>query len=334
MRIGEPSPCRRPAVGTTRLLRRIRPGVAAAGVTSLLAAGPVAGQQAPSNLRVLPRSISADSLITIMGGFTRALGVGCPHCHVREADSLVFSRDDLPAKSTARRMLALVALLNDSLLAALPTRADPPGRVTCATCHRGLPVPRSLQDSLTIVRRRLGVDSMLAEYRRLRERMLGDGAFDFSEVPLADLGGDLEREQAFADAERVHAFNVELFPQSAFARRQHLAAALVASYRNGVDAGSRRWAELEARYPAAIFRADALESAGRVLIELGTAPAARDLLEHAVTLRADAAGLWTALGDASLAAGDRRRAREAFTRALELDPRRPGVREKLARLGR
>ncbi|MEZ4455903.1 MAG: c-type cytochrome [Gemmatimonadales bacterium] len=313
--------------------RRIRP-LAALGIVVLAGAGLAAAQPAPTNLRVLPPTITPDSLITIMGGFTRALGVGCPHCHVRDGDSLVFNRDDLPAKGTARRMLAMVALLNDSLLPGLSVRADPPGRVTCGTCHRGLPVPRSLQDSLTIVRRRFGVDSMLAEYGRLRDRMLGDGAFDFSVVPLADLGGDLEREGAFDDAERVHARNVALFPQSAFARRQHLGAALVAGYRLGIASGGERWSALASSYPVAVFRADILAGAGNTLLALGAAPAARDLLERSVALRADAAGLWEALGDASLAVGAAARAREAFTRALELDPRRPGVGAKLARVPR
>ena len=33
-----------------------------------------------TNLRVLPRDISRDTLVNMMAGFTRALGVRCPYC--------------------------------------------------------------------------------------------------------------------------------------------------------------------------------------------------------------------------------------------------------------
>ena len=36
----------------------------------------------PTNLQVLPAQITPDSLINVMGGFTRALGVRCAYCHV------------------------------------------------------------------------------------------------------------------------------------------------------------------------------------------------------------------------------------------------------------
>jgi hypothetical protein len=63
--------------------------------------------------------------------FNRALGVECAFCHAP-------SGDVEPARTTARRMIAMVSALNDRL-------ATVRGRVTCWTCHSGQRVPARLE---------------------------------------------------------------------------------------------------------------------------------------------------------------------------------------------
>ena len=63
-------------------------------------------QPAPKNLQVLPKDTTRQQINPIMRGFTRALGVRCPYCHVGEegADmsTFDFASDEKPTKKTAR----------------------------------------------------------------------------------------------------------------------------------------------------------------------------------------------------------------------------------------
>jgi hypothetical protein len=61
--------------------------------------------------------------------FNRALGVECSHCHVPDQ----WLDDSKPPKATARKMVAMVPLLNDKLRGV--------GEVSCWTCHRGQTQP-------------------------------------------------------------------------------------------------------------------------------------------------------------------------------------------------
>src|SRR4051812_18838153 len=77
---------------------RFRFGVAVIGVIALAGSlagqapeAPAGGQRAagpppapPKNLQVLPKDTSAAQVVTMMRGFTTALGVQCGYCHVFE----------------------------------------------------------------------------------------------------------------------------------------------------------------------------------------------------------------------------------------------------------
>jgi hypothetical protein len=73
-----------------------------------------------------------------------------------------------------------------------------------------------------------GVDSVEKAYRALRERYFGRAAYDFGEVPLADIALVARSRSGIADAIRLHRLNVEMVPRSVFALRQ-LAGALAIS---------------------------------------------------------------------------------------------------------
>lgn len=219
-----------------------------------------------TNLQVLPKTISMDSLVSVMGSFTRALGVRCSHCHVQRPgesfEQTNFSLDDNPKKNTARAMLRMVAAINGEHLARLDNRHQPEIRVTCATCHRGVVEPRPLQQVLINTYAVSGADSTQAVYRALRERYFGRGSYDFGEVSLSDLADLIAARGQLNDAIRFHALNAEMNPSSTFALRQlgrtYLAArdttSAIAAYEralviNANDAQSSRALEALRRRP-------------------------------------------------------------------------------------
>lgn len=306
----------------------------------IVLAAPVRAQFPPdsfTNLRVLPRDIPSGELVTMMAGFTRALGVRCTHCHVgTESIPLAeydFASDEKPAKRKARAMIEMVGRINGEHLVALEQRADPPVRVECATCHRGTREPRMLQDVLLGAYDAGGVDSLVARYRDLRTRYHGRFTYDFSEVPLADVGGQIGRQpERMRDAERVHALNVEMNPASAFARRTHAAAALFNAFQEGAAPGRTRLARLEAEYGGDVFSEVFLAQLGSDLRQRGQRAAGLDVLRLNTERNAASPAAWIRLGDALDTDGDAAGAIAALERALAIDPSNETARERLLRL--
>ena len=94
------------------------------------------------NLQVLPDTLSRDALFGIMRGFTEALGVGCDHCHATGDSGPDFPSDANPHKDVARGMMRMTWQINTEILPAIDDLHEAEGmRVTCYTCHRGLPRP-------------------------------------------------------------------------------------------------------------------------------------------------------------------------------------------------
>jgi len=82
----------------------------------------------------------AARFVSIMnGGYSRALGVACTHCH----DEKDFSSDAKRPKRAAREMAAMHTKINEALQAM--TELDKPKEkrfINCGTCHRGKIDPR------------------------------------------------------------------------------------------------------------------------------------------------------------------------------------------------
>ena len=104
--------------------------------------GPRGPRPAPTNLKVLPKTMTGDDVDKLMRQFTGELGVECEFCHAQNPTTHRndFPSDANPAKDTARFMITMTADLNDQYLENLPGRqyADP---ITCGTCHRGASHP-------------------------------------------------------------------------------------------------------------------------------------------------------------------------------------------------
>ena len=215
------------------------------------------------NVKAYPSDMPVRALIDSMAAFTRALGVRCTYCHVgREGEPLSmydFKSDEKPQKVKAREMIRMVGSINGDHLGKLSGRRDPAIFVSCATCHRGVAEPRPLQQVLLLAYDRLGVDSAEATYRRLRERYYGAAAYDFGEVPLADVATALRRRGNAADGLRFNVLNTEFSPNSGFAHRQsaeaHIAmrdtAAAVASLERALAINAN---DAQARQRLAVLR--------------------------------------------------------------------------------
>jgi tetratricopeptide (TPR) repeat protein len=202
---------------------RVRP-LPLSVVSAILAVAAPAGArddwtwpEKPRNLKVLPASFTGERLAPIMKGFTRALGVRCPFCHVGEEgkplSTFDFASDANPNKERAREMYRMLGDINAHLKKITPS-GDQRVNMWCHTCHQGRPRPATLEEELGSAYRRGGSAAALARYRELRERYYGHGGYDFGERSLDAFGRDLlekgDREAAIA----VLRENASRFPGS------------------------------------------------------------------------------------------------------------------------
>jgi hypothetical protein len=86
---------------------------------------------APTNLKVLKVSTGAE-IGQIMRTFTVGIGVQCVYCHVQGN----FASDENPKKEIARHMITMTQQINGNF-------SEGKLRVSCYTCHRGEPEPKT-----------------------------------------------------------------------------------------------------------------------------------------------------------------------------------------------
>jgi hypothetical protein len=170
------------------------------------------------NLQFLPKDIAMDSLTQIMRGFSFALGVRCQYCHTGgdgvSFEGVVFKSDDKPAKRKARYMLKMVDQINTQLLAGIEPKADPPVGVQCVTCHRGSPLPKTLEQVLAETIKKEGIPAAVQRYKELRERTMPSGRFDFGEWSINELARKLVAASDTAAAIAMYEMNQEYYPRS------------------------------------------------------------------------------------------------------------------------
>jgi hypothetical protein len=170
------------------------------------------------NLQVFPQDIPRPELIQRMREFSFALDVRCQYCHAGgdglSFDGVVFESDEKPAKQTARAMLRMVAALNESILPSIGNRQNPPVKMTCAICHRGLPRPKTLETELTGLIDRDGIEAAAKRYRDLRENGLLLGLFRFDEWEMNEVARVLGEAGKVEAAVAMLELNAEYFPQS------------------------------------------------------------------------------------------------------------------------
>ena len=175
------------------------------------------------------------SVVEDMRVYTQALGVECLFCHVDGPNGrLNYRSNDNPRKQVARQMIAMTADINK--MVALGRPEETATRVTCRTCHRGVPNPRPLHDIIRHTVEQEGGQVAANEYRVLRQKYFGAEAYDFREETF------LGTVQTFVDGRPDDAIdllklNLEFNPQSsrgysalayAYTRRRNDAAAIAA----------------------------------------------------------------------------------------------------------
>lgn len=196
-------------------------------LAAVAALGMPAGAQAPQapwqgkNLQYFPKDITRDALVQQMRQFSFALGVRCEYCHNDKAmtpsglDFAAFALDEKPPKAKARAMLRMVDQLNQVALAAVPSRAEPRVTVTCAICHRGLPLPKTLQTTLFEIVAAEGAAAAVARYRELRRDQALSGRYNFGEWEINELARRLFEGGNVAAAIAILEMNGEFNPKSA-----------------------------------------------------------------------------------------------------------------------
>lgn len=95
------------------------------------------------NIQVLKKTPAAKFLLIMNLGYSKALGVTCEHCHVKED----FSKDDKRPKRCARDMQQMHGDINQQLVKMQNLAPNPNGHfINCSTCHRGQIDPMANQD--------------------------------------------------------------------------------------------------------------------------------------------------------------------------------------------
>jgi hypothetical protein len=170
------------------------------------------------NLQHFPKDISRERLVQRMREFSFALNVRCQYCHIGgdgvSFEGVNFASDEKPAKRAARFMLRMVDTLNETTLAAVPTRRNPPVKVDCVHCHRGSAVPTTLAAELTRVIDASGIPAAVTRYKELRNDMTS-GRFDFGEWSMNELARSLMEQDKTEAAIAMLELNAEYYPKSA-----------------------------------------------------------------------------------------------------------------------
>ena len=89
-----------------------------------------------------------------------------------------------------------------------------PVRVLCSSCHRGLPIPRSIADEVTDVSTNGGAAG-LAKFRELRAKYFGGQQYDFTENALLGIAQRSMTAKNPNDAIAYLQANLEYYPKSA-----------------------------------------------------------------------------------------------------------------------
>lgn len=189
----------------------------AAGAQQPPAGGQRAGGPPPmTNLQILPKDSSREQVLTTMAAFTAALGVQCNYCHVQEGRGgrNDMAADEKPTKKAARAMMLLARDINTKLPEALGKSADATTRVGCATCHRGIPIPKQITDIMTEAAASGGATAGIARFKELREKFYPGQSYDFGETTMLTMSQRANTAGKADDALAYLQANVEYWPKS------------------------------------------------------------------------------------------------------------------------
>jgi hypothetical protein len=148
-----------------------------------------------------------------MQAVAAALGVTCDYCHAGRGAEPKLTAAGKPVLEVGRGMIAMTASLNATVQAATGKTEREAASVSCVTCHRGVTIPRPLTDILLVTGVREGADAAVKQYRDLRSRYYGRGAYDFGEETLLSVARRLANARPEV-AIPLADLNMEFFPGS------------------------------------------------------------------------------------------------------------------------
>jgi len=193
-----------------------RAGVAAAVLLvagAAFAQGPA--QEAPKNLKVLPKDWTREQVVAVMQNFTAALGVQCGFCHdLKQGQPPDFASDAKKEKDMARAMMKIATDLNARIPKDLGTEPKDTTRIGCITCHRGVPEPKQIGEILSKTAAEKGFPAAAAQYDELKTKFYGAQAYDFTDRGLIATATPLIPTRT-DEAIQFLNLGLEKFPQSA-----------------------------------------------------------------------------------------------------------------------
>ncbi len=197
-------------------------GIFVAAAASAAAQAPAGGAQTPppppmTNLQIIPKDTPRPQVLQQMQAIAASLGVQCNYCHVMEGRGgrTDMAADDKATKKAARGMMLLAREINSKLPESIGKAPEATTRVGCATCHRGVPIPKQITDVVTDAASAGGAAAGVAKYRELREKFYGGQSYDFSENGLLATAQRAIAANKPDDALAYLQANVDYYPKSA-----------------------------------------------------------------------------------------------------------------------
>ena len=197
-------------------------GIFVAAAASAAAQAPAGGAQTPppppmTNLQIIPKDTPRPQVLQQMQAIAASLGVQCNYCHVMEGRGgrTDMAADDKATKKAARGMMLLAREINSKLPESIGKAPEATSRVGCATCHRGVPIPKQITDVVTDAASAGGAAAGVAKYRELREKFYGGQSYDFSENGLLATAQRAIAANKPDDALAYLQANVDYYPKSA-----------------------------------------------------------------------------------------------------------------------
>jgi hypothetical protein len=148
-----------------------------------------------------------------MPAVAAALGVTCDYCHAARGTAPRLTVSGKPRLEVGREMIAMTIALNATVQTATGKTARESTAVTCATCHRGVAIPKPLTDLMLETTVRQSPEAAVAQYRELREKYYGRQAYDFGEESLLNAVRRLAQSRP-ESAVPLAQLNLEFYPRS------------------------------------------------------------------------------------------------------------------------
>jgi hypothetical protein len=181
-------------------------------------ASPGTGQAGPARR---PSVLPPGDRMVYMQSVAAALGVDCGYCHGgRGGNSPAtnpLTATGRPRVEVAREMFLMVDRLNASIREATGKPPTEVTRVSCVTCHRGVPIPVQIADLMYQTAMTQGAEAAVAQYKELRSQFYGRQAYDFGEmalIPVTERLANLRPDAAIA----LLRMNIDFHPGSVQSR--------------------------------------------------------------------------------------------------------------------